>query len=253
MSRVALVTGVSRRVGIGAAVARRLTAGGHRTLLTGLPGYDAEQPYGGDPDGIPALLEELGGNASYLPADLTDPDAPDALAAEAVRRYGRLDTLVAVHAYSTPTALGTLDAAEIDRHLIVNVRATLLLVEAYAARHADRAAGGRVVLFSSGQRLGPMTGELAYGASKAGVEVLTPTLAAVLAERGITVNCVNPGPTDTGWADPELRERVRTMFPTGRWGTPDDAARLVEWLCSPAAEWITGQVIDSEGGFNRYA
>jgi 3-oxoacyl-[acyl-carrier protein] reductase len=252
-SMTAIVTGVSRRVGIAAAVARRLAAVGHNLLLTGHPGYDAEQPYGGDPDGVPALLAELaetGGAVAYLPADLGDPAAPARVVAAARDRYGPVDTLVAAHAYSTRTALGALDAAEIDRHLVVNVRATMLLVDAYAA--AFDGDGGRVVLFSSGQRLGPMPDELAYGASKAGVELLTRTFAAALAARGITVNCVNPGPTDTGWADPELYERVRARFPTGRWGTPDDAARLVEWLCSAAARWVTGQVVDSEGGFDRY-
>ena len=252
MSKIALVTGVSRRIGIAAAVARRLAATGHRLLLTGLPAYDAGQPYGGDPDGVPALLAELGPAATYLPADLTDPAAPGRLVAAARERYGALDAVAAVHAYSTATPLGSLDAAEIDRHLVVNVRATMLLVEAYAAGYDQARGGGRIVLFSSGQRLGPMPDELAYAASKAGVELLTRSFAALLARRGITVNCVNPGPTDTGWADPDLFERVRARFPTGRWGTPDDAARLVEWLCSPAAEWITGQVIDSEGGFDRY-
>ncbi|XTZ14577.1 SDR family oxidoreductase [Micromonospora echinospora] len=71
--------------------------------------------------------------------------------------------------------------------------------------------------------------------------------------RGITVNCVNPGPTDTGYAPPEAHAAVARQFPGGRWGTPDDAARLVAFLCSPEARWITGQVIDSEGGFHRYA
>ena len=252
MPKVALVTGVSRRIGIGAAVARRLAAD-HRLLLTGLPAYDSAQPYGGDPDGVPALLAEVGDAAAYVPGDLTDPATPARLVAEARRRYGALDTLAAVHAYSTGTPLGALDAAEIDRHLVVNVRATMLLVDAYAAGYDETRGGGRIVLFSSGQRLGPMPGELAYAASKAGVELLTRTFSAVLAGRGITVNCVNPGPTDTGWADPDLHEQVRARFPTRRWGTPEDAARLVEWLCSPAAQWVTGQVIDSEGGFDRYA
>lgn len=253
MNRVALVTGVSRRIGIGAAVARRLAAAGYRLMLTGLPAYDAAQPYGGDPEGVPSLLDELGEGAAYRAADLLEPGAPAAAVAAAVERYGALDVLVAVHAYSRHTELGSLDAGEIDRHLMVNVRATMLLVEAFAGAYDHRRGDGRVVLFSSGQRLGPMPTELAYVASKAGVEVLTRNFAHLLAGRGITVNCVNPGPTDTGYADPETYERVRRMFPSGRWGQPDDAARLVEWLCSPAAAWITGQVIDSEGGFNRYA
>jgi 3-oxoacyl-[acyl-carrier protein] reductase len=70
-------------------------------------------------------------------------------------------------------------------------------------------------------------------------------------DRGITVNTVNPGPTDTGWAEPELHERVRRAFPLGRWGQPDDAARLIAWLCTDEARWVTGQVINSEGGVRR--
>ncbi|PWU54060.1 3-ketoacyl-ACP reductase [Micromonospora globispora] len=249
--RIALVTGVSRRIGIGAAVARALAADGWRLLLTGLPAYDDAQPYGGDPDGVPALLAELGGDTGYLPADLLDPAAPAELVAEAVRRHGRLDAVVAVHAYGTHTRLGTLDAAEIDRHLLVNVRATLLLAEAFAAAFAVER-GGRLVLFSSGQRLGPMPGELAYAVSKAAVENLTVQLSPLLMPKGITVNCVNPGPTDTGYADPERLAGVARLFPGGRWGTPEDAARLVRFLCSADADWITGQVIDSEGGFQRH-
>jgi len=251
MDRVALVTGVSRRIGIGAAVARALAADGWRLLLTGLPGYDDAQPYGGDPDGVPALLAELGGDVPYLPVDLLDPSAPAELVAETVRRHGRLDAVVAVHAYSTSTPLGGLDAAEIDRHLLVNVRATLLLAEAFTAAYVG-GDGGRLVLFSSGQRLGPMPDELAYAASKAAVENLVVQLSPLLMAKGITVNCVNPGPTDTGYADPERLAAVARRFPGGHWGTPEDAARLVRFLCSPDAGWITGQVIDSEGGFQRH-
>ncbi|WFE93886.1 SDR family oxidoreductase [Micromonospora sp. WMMD987] len=249
--RVFLVTGVSRRIGIGAAIARTLAADGHRLLLTGLPGYDDNQPYGGDPDGVPALLAELGEAADHVTADLLDPAAPVALVAEAVRRHGRLDAVVAAHAHSHPTGLGELEVDQIDRHLLVNVRATLLLADAFSAAFTA-GAGGRLVFFSSGQRLGPMPTELAYAASKAGVENLTAQLAPLLMPRGITVNCLNPGPTDTGYAAPDVHDAVAARFPTGHWGTPEDAARLVRFLCSPEADWITGQVIDSEGGFNRY-
>lgn len=255
--RVALITGVSRRVGIGAAVARRLAAAGYRLQLTGLPEYDAAQPYGGDPDGVPALLAELSqltgapDAVHHEAADLASPAAPADLVAGTVRRHGRIDVVVAVHAYSTHTPLGRLDATEIDRHLIVNVRANLLLAEAFAAAF-QAPTGGRLVFFSSGQRLGPMPGELAYAASKAAVENLTRQLSPLLAAKGITVNCVNPGPTDTGYATPEDRAAIARLFPSGEWGTPDDAARLVQWLCSPDGRWLTGQIIDSEGGFNRY-
>jgi 3-oxoacyl-[acyl-carrier protein] reductase len=109
-----------------------------------------------------------------------------------------------------------------------------------------------VVLFTSGQQLGPMSGELAYATSKAALAGITLSLADTLADRGITVNAVNPGPTDTGYADPPVHELVARRFPGGRWGTPDDAARLVAWLCTDDGAWITGQVINSEGGFRRF-
>jgi 3-oxoacyl-[acyl-carrier protein] reductase len=73
-----------------------------------------------------------------------------------------------------------------------------------------------------------------------------------LAGRGITVNTVNPGPTDTGYADQATLARVARRFPAGRWGEPDDVARLIAWLCTDDARWLTGQVIDSEGGFRRW-
>lgn len=255
MRRVALVTGVSRRTGIGAAVARRL-APDHDLLLTGLPSYDDSQPYGGDPGGVTELLTELrrmGTRAQHLVADLRDPSTPRRLVTTAVNAYGGLDVLVANHAYSTITPLETLTAEEVDAHLLVNVRATLLLVQAFSKVHDDSRGGGRVVLFSSGQSRGPMPSELAYVASKGGLEALTPSLADALAERGITVNAVNPGPTDTGYLGEQDIERIRRRFPTGRWGEPDDAARLVAWLCGEDARWITGQVIHSEGGFRRHS
>lgn len=187
----------------------------------------------------------------YLRADLGEPSAPGEVVAAAVERFGRVDTLVAAHAHSTATPLGSLDAGEIDRHLIVNVRGTLLLVEEFAGAHDPEQDQGRIVLFSSGQRLGPMPGELAYVASKGGLEALVLSLAEPLAQAGITVNALNPGPTDTGRLSGEDHEAVRSRFPSGRWGTPDDAARAVVWLTSDDGRWITGQVLDSEGGFRR--
>ena len=99
---------------------------------------------------------------------------------------------------------------------------------------------------TSGQDLGPMPGEVAYAASKAALASITKTLADQLADRGITLNTVNPGPVDTGYAPPDVHEVIRRHFPQGRWGTPDDPARLIAWLATDEAAWITGQVINSE-------
>src|SRR2546428_6355757 len=110
---------------------------------------------------------------------------------------------------------------------------------------------GRVVLVTSGAHLAPMAREVAYAVSKGALALATTTLADELADRGIIVNCINPGPTDTGWGLAELDPARRMPF--GRWGEPDDAARLVAWLCSDDGRWVTGQVLDSEGGFRRWA
>jgi 3-oxoacyl-[acyl-carrier protein] reductase len=96
-----------------------------------------------------------------------------------------------------------------------------------------------------------MPGELPYAISKGAIEAITPSLADALVERGIMVNCVNPGPTDTGWATGALHAEIAARFPGRRWGRPEDTARLVAWLASDEAAWITGQVIHSEGGFRR--
>lgn len=258
--RVAIVTGVSRRVGIGLAVARRLAALGAGLFVTSWAAHDREQPWGADPGGMAAVLAELGsghasgpaaGRVEHLEADFLDPEAPDRVMAAAVEAFGHVDILVCNHARSSLGGLGQLTAAELDATFAVNTRAVLLLVQAFAARHDGRP-GGRVVLFTSGQHLGPMPGELAYAASKGALVEVTASLADTLADRGITVNTINPGPTDTGYLDQATRERVATMFPAGRWGAPGDAARLVAWLCTDDAAWVTGQVVNSEGGFRRF-
>ena len=104
---------------------------------------------------------------------------------------------------------------------------------------------------TSGQDRGPMPGELAYVASKGAISAFTRTLAAEVGGKGITANAVNPGPTDTGWMDEDLKQELLPRFSLGRIGAPEDAARLVAWLATDEAAWITGQVIDSEGGFSR--
>jgi 3-oxoacyl-[acyl-carrier protein] reductase len=245
--RTALVTGVSRRAGIGYAIARRLLGDGASVFVHGWSPHDSVQAWGADPGGTEAVARELG--VDFVEADFADPSAPAGVIAAARTALGALDILVVNHARSGLGGLADLTAEELDAFLHENVRASLLLVKEYAAQRDDTRPGGRVVLLTSGQHLAPMTSELAYAVSKGALHQATRTLADTLADRGITVNAVNPGPTDTGWAaglDP------LPAMPFGRWGTPDDAARLVAWLCSDDGGWITGQVIDSEGGFRRW-
>lgn len=250
--RVVLLTGASRRIAIGAGVARRLVADGAAVLLHSWSPHDAEQPWGADPGGAEALatkLREQGGQVEHVSADLADPDAPARLVDAARRAFGHLDVVVANHARSSVQTLEELTAREIDLSYAVNTRATLLLVQAFAARHDGRS-GGRVVLFTSGQYHSAMPTELPYIATKGALHQLTPSLAAHLMPRGITVNCVDPGPNDTGYADTATRAAVAARNPGGRWGTPTDTARLVAWLVSDEADWITGQVIASDGGWS---
>ena len=179
-------------------------------------------------------------------ADLADPAAPRTLVESALDEFGRLDIVVANHARSTPWGpLASLTAEEIDLSYAVNTRSTLLLGKEFAATEPT---DGRVVLLTSGQVHGPMPDEIPYAASKAALAGITPSLAAALAPRA-TVNCVDPGPTDTGWASAELLAESANRAPFGRWGKPADAAALIAWLVSPESGWVTGQVISSDGGW----
>jgi 3-oxoacyl-[acyl-carrier protein] reductase len=241
--RVALVTGVSRRQGIGYAIASRLAGLGADLFVQ----HDEAQPWGAD--SIDEVVAGVGAQA--LGIDLAEPDAPDRLMAAAVEAYGRVDVLVCNHARSGGDGpLGELTAEMIDGHYAVNTRSSILLAQAFA-RQWPGSTGGRIVFMTSGQDLGAMPSEVAYAASKGALSSIVETLSYQLVGRGITVNAVNPGPVDTGWAGPELEELVQQKMPLGRWGQPDDAARLISWLCTDDAAWITGQVINSEGGFRR--
>ncbi|MGV9325691.1 SDR family oxidoreductase [Streptosporangium sandarakinum] len=254
-TRTAIVTGVSRRVGIGYAIARELASVPMNVLACSWSPHDAEQPWGADPLGaegvVAALREELpegAGTVEHLAIDLADPAAPGEIVAAARERFGRVDVLVANHARSSEAGIGELTAGELDLCWAVNVRATLLLVQEFAAQ--PDLEGGRIITFTSGQHLEPMPTELPYIATKGAVQQLTMSLAAPLSARGVTVNCVNPGPVDTGYASPEDREWLSGRHPRGRWGTAEETAGLVRWLAGDEASWITGQTIVSDGGWS---
>lgn len=250
-----IVTGVSHRAGIGFAIARRLLDEGAKVLLHSFSPHDGTAAGGVDTGDTEALLTELGGVSKHLQhieADLGDPDAPQRVITAAIDAFGGIDALVVNHAHGSEQTLATVSAEELDRAWAVNGRAAVLLVQAFAEGHADSRADGRVVLFTSGQHLGPMPGELPYVLSKGAVHQVIRTLADELADRGITVNAINPGPVDTGWPSDELRESLRRAFPAGQWGRPEDIAPIVAWLVSADSAWITGQVIDAEGGFRRH-
>src|ERR671913_1675076 len=251
--RVALVTGVGRRRGIGSAVCLALASRGAGVVHSYWKAYDREMPWGSDEDEPEALLGKLraaGVRAEGVEADLSRPDSPESLLDAAEERLGRPSILVNTAAYSTHDGFETLDAETLDAHYAVNVRAMALLSVGFARRYPG-GPGGRIVNFSSGQSLGPMPGELAYVATKGAIEAFTLTLAAEVVNKGITVNAINPGATDTGWMTGEMKREILQKAPSGRIGQPEDAARLVAFLAGDEGAWITGQVIHSEGGFFR--
>lgn len=228
-------------------------------LFTYWKDYDRAMPWASDEDGPEALLEGLRGVgvlADSVEIDLSLPGSPERLLDAVLDRLGPPSVLVNNATYSTRDGFEALDAATLDAHYAVNLRATALLCVGFARRYAGRYAaaggpGGRIINLTSGQSLGPMVGELAYAATKGAIEAFTVSLAAEVGHEGITVNAVNPGPTDTGWMTEGLEKELAAKSPFGRVGRPEDAARLVAFLAGEEAAWITGQVIHSEGGFLR--
>ena len=250
---VAIVTGASKRGAIGAAICRALAGRGHDVLFTHWRAADEEMGWGVDPNGPVALAEELralGGRVEHLSVDQSRPESAGEIVAACVERLGPPGVLVNNAACSTHHPWESLDAATLDAHYAVNVRGMALLSVAFAKAWPG-GEGGRIVNLTSGQAQGPMLGELAYVASKGAVEAFTLSFSAEVAPLGITVNAVNPGPTDSGWMTEEVKEALRPKFGLGRIGQPADVARLVAFLASEEAGWITGQVIHSEGGFLR--
>ena len=192
--RVALVTGVSRRIGIGFAVASRLGAMGAGLLVHSWAPHDAEQPWGADPGGVESVLADLRlavpTRVEHVAADLADPAAPERVMDAARAAFGHVDMLVCNHARSSSQRLGELTAAELDLTYAVNARASLLLVQGFARQHDGRP-GGRVILMTSGQDLGPMPEEIPYAASKGALREITATLADALFRAERSPHCLH--------------------------------------------------------------
>lgn len=241
-----LVTGVSRAMGIGAEIARTLANAGARVICHGYQKYDADMRY---PDAGSGFA--LAPGCDFIPpSDLSVAGAPEAVVRAASALCGHIDGIALNHAYSTFAKLGEWTEAHIDAHLRVNVTAAMLMIQEFARQLPDGARGA-ITLFTSGQYRGPMTGEIAYAVSKAAIIGLCKQASCALADKDIQVNCINPGPTDTGYLTGEAYDNVANRFPLGKWGMPVDAARLVHFLQSDYSRWITGEVIASDGGF-RY-
>lgn len=248
--KVGLITGVGRRNGIGAAVALALAGQGATIITTFYRPFDRRQPWGGTPDEPDAVLADIrarGVRAAGIELDLADASAAPRLFDFAEANGGPVDILINNAAYSSRADMYATTADVLDAHYAVNARGTALLCREFLLRHDGRP-GGRIINLTSGQGFAPMPDEIAYAMTKGAIEALTLSLSPTAARKGITVNAVDPGATDTGWIDDQLRAQLVANAPFGRVGLPNDAAATILFLASAQAAWITGQVIHARGG-----
>lgn len=236
---IALVTGVSREVGIGNAVARRLAEDGHRVIAAGWRGYDERMPWGADP--LAPLLP-----GPFYEVDFEDPRASSALLPEINRDVGPVSVLVLCHCESVDSDLRTTTVESFDRHMAVNARATWQLIQGFAEQIDGQPSVRRIVAITSDHT----AGNLPYGASKGAMDRIVLAAAQELTGLGVTANVINPGATDTGWMSPAIIERVLETNLQPRVGLPTDVANLVSFLCSAEGQWINGQLLHSDGGLS---
>lgn len=240
---VALVTGVGRAVGI----ALRLAADGWDVATNHWDPYDARMPWGhraADLESISGSLRDAGADSVAVPADLERTDAPGALFDAVEAGLGPVTALVLAHCESVDSDLLHTSVESFDRHFAVNARASWLLIAEFAARYRGQPGAGRIVALTSDDAVG----NLPYGASKAALDRIVIAAARELSSQRITANVINPGPVDTGWMTADQLAGAIGSNPRGRAGRPSDIASLVAFLCSPAGEWINGQLLYADGG-----
>jgi 3-oxoacyl-[acyl-carrier protein] reductase len=255
--KIAIITGASRLEGIGAAVASGLAEEGFAIFLTAWTPYDNDQERTETKDSkreVQILKEQIqteGVQCEFMELDLMEEGAVVKLLDTVEDLLGAPSVLINNATYSVETTVETLNESELDLHYKLNMKATSLLSTEFIKRFNGLENEGRIINMTSGQSQGPMPTELAYAMTKAAIEVFTTSIESVAAKKGITVNAVNPGPTDTGWMTQKLKEDLLKGFPLGRIGQPKDAANLIRFLCSEQGQWVTGQILHSEGGFQR--
>ncbi|WP_412065079.1 SDR family oxidoreductase [Rhizobium sp. SYY.PMSO] len=240
--KTAIVTGASK--GIGAAIARQLAADGFQTIVN----YASSS---GEAAEIVAGIEQAGGRALAVRADIADAQALTALFDRAEAEFGRVDVLVNNAGISKFSPLAEVSDEDFQRQIAVNLTGTFNGMREGAKRMRD---GGRIINLSTSIIGHYSPGNGVYAATKAAVEAMTHILAKELGTRGITVNAVAPGPIATellfkGRSE-DLIQRLVSDIPLGRLGLPEDIARIVSFLASAESGWINGQIIRANGGRN---
>jgi len=239
--QVALVTGASR--GIGRAIAERLARAGALVAINYLQRQDAAEE-------TLASIRVSGGQAELCRFDVANGTDVTAALQNIVDRHGKIDILVNNAGLALDNLLLRLKEEEWERVMQVNLKGVFLCTKA-AARFMVRQRSGRIINLTSVVAQTGNAGQAAYSAAKAGVIGFTKTMAKELASRAITVNAVAPGFIETDMTG-SLPEQVKTgylsLIPAGRWGTAAEVAEVVNFLASPLAGYITGQVINVNGG-----
>jgi 3-oxoacyl-[acyl-carrier protein] reductase len=205
------------------------------------------QANAGNADAVERRLKEMGADYLILESDISDEAAVKDIYSAVLERFGRVDILVNNAAADDETGADTIEKITrnvIDDTFAVNVRGSLLMMKEFVNHRGDY---GRIINIST-DAAQVFAGQITYGASKATLEALTRSVALEVGKYGITVNCVAPGPTQTGWIDGDLEKAVTPLIPMGKLIQPEDIAQTILFLASGQAKMVTGQVIKVSGG-----
>lgn len=249
---IALITGASRRIGIGAAIALGLAQSGWDIATTFWRGYDETMPWGSNPADVTWLQEQLtalGAQSVALEADLSQVETPAQIFDQVEQQLGPVSALILSHCQSVDSNIFNTTVESFDLHFAINARATWLLLREFGQRFPGRLGDtppplGRIIALTSDH----VVENLPYGASKGALDRIVLAATHEFKHLGITANVINPGATDTGWMSDGLQEIIKAGTPGGRLGLPSDCANLVAFLCSPQGGWINGQLLYSNGG-----